>query len=70
MEASFAQVAVGSETIDRNQLRELCVALHIVYSDSKHLKLAAILDPAAANAISCQVFYSWLFKRDRKKGLI
>merc|ERR1712166_539952 len=69
VEASFAQAAAGSETIDRDQLRELCVALHIVYSDSKHLKLAAILDPAAANAISCQGFYSWLYKRDRKKGL-
>merc|ERR1712166_864791 len=69
VEASFAQAAAGSETIDRDQLRELCVALHIVYSDSKHLKLAAILDPAAANAISCQAFYSWLYKRDRKKGL-
>ena len=64
----FIQISGGSMRITREQLRELCDQLAIVYSEEKHTKLARHLSAHQADhMIGFEVFYSWLKSRDRKK---
>jgi hypothetical protein len=64
----FIQISGGSMRITREQLRELCDQLAIVYSEEKHTKLARHLSAhQAGHMIGFEVFHSWLKSRDRKK---
>ena len=63
----FAKVAQGKDRIGPDQLRELCVALGINYTEQKHQMLVDRLDPDGNAGIDFSSFYHWLKKRDRKK---